>query len=334
MRTLSGEAGLPVASRAQATQRRLAVWTDREWELPGRTTLTLGLRGETVRSQATADGLPASTRQGFVQPSLHTRTPIGEDLQWRTNLARITRLPRVWDLVDRSIPSQGGNSLSNPDTEGNPALRPETAWALDTGFERRLPGQGLWGVSVFVRSIDDVLASTTRLAEGRWVSRRENVGDALAWGLESELKTGLGWLGLGEDWTLSANGSLLQSRMTRGADRGARIPGQARYTATFGVARPVRRSGGWFGGATLTLTGPAQLRTVGLAGHERSRAALDVYIGNGVRGLGYWRLGVFNVGDAPYRRERGSLDAAGRETLERSSLRLTPRVYLSVGTQF
>lgn len=332
--TLTGEAGLSQASRAQATQRRLAVWTDREWELPGRTTLTLGLRGEAVRSQAAADGLPASARQGFVQPSLHTRTPIGDDLQWRANLARITRLPRVWDLVDRSIPSQGGNSLSNPDTEGNPALRPETAWALDTGFERRLPGQGLWGVSVFVRSIDDVLASTTRLAESRWVSRRENVGDALAWGLESELKTGLGWLGLGDDWTLSANGSLLQSRMTRGADRGARIPGQARYTATLGVARPVRRSGGWFGGATLTLTGPSQLRAVGLSGRERSRAALDVYVGNGVRGLGYWRLGVFNVGDAPYRRARGYLDAAGHDTIERSSLRLTPRVYLSAGTQF
>ena len=39
----------------------------------------------------------------------------------------------------------------------------------------------------------------------------------------------------------------------------------SRCGSTPSVARPVRRSGGWFGGATLTLTGPSQLRAVGLS---------------------------------------------------------------------
>jgi hypothetical protein len=52
-----------------------------------------------------------------------------------------------------------------------------------------------------------------------------------------------------------------------------------------------------------------------------------------VRGLGYWRLGVFNVGDAHFRRDR--VDASGAVPLvSRSSMQWTPRAYLTVGTQF
>ena len=56
-------------------------------------------------------------------------------------------------------------------------------------------------------------------------------------------------------------------------------------------------------------------------------------LGQLVRGLGYWRLGVFNVGDAHFRRDR--VDASGAVPLiSRSSMQWTPRAYLTVGTQF
>ena len=331
-------AGAPEASAAEATLRRTAVWTDREWELPASTTLTLGLRAESVHARALssdADGSRRSTlRETYLQPSLHTRTPIGEALQWRSNLAHITRTPRIWDLIDRTIPSQGANSVNNPDYTGNPDLRPETAWTLDTGFERRLGADGLAGLSLFVRRVDDVLAVSVSQVDGRWVASRDNVGDATVWGLEGDLKSGLAWAGLGSDWTLSVNGSVLQSRMTSGPDRGARIPGQARYLATVTVAKPVRATGGWYGGATLTVTGPSQLRTTGTSGRERTRVTLDVHVGSVVRGWGYWRLGVFNVGDAPYRRERHYQDVQRGDVEESSRMTLTPRIYMTVGTRF
>lgn len=323
----------PVDSALESRVRRAVLWAQNEWELPGATTLTLGLRGEQVTLGA-GGAAPVGQRQWtFLQPSLHTRTPLSDVLQWRVNLARVTQLPRVWDLVDRVIPSQGSNSLSNPDTVGNPLLRPEVTWTLDTGLERRL-GAGHVGFNVFVRSVSDVAAPSLSRIDARWVEQRSNVGDAMVWGLEADARTSLGWLGLGREWTLSANASLLQSRMTEGPNVGRRIPGQARYVASATAARPIPRAGGWFGGTTLSLTGRAdQDVNPLLTGRSHARAALDAYIGQLVRGWGYWRVGVYNVGNARFRRDR--VDASGAvPVLSASSMQLTPRVYLTVGTQF
>ena len=332
---VDNQSGAGLAS-LDAVLERQVLWGQNEWEVFGGSTLTAGLRGETLRIESGAAAVPvAQRRTSFLQPSLHLRTRVSEQLQFRANLARVTRNPRVWDLLDRSVPSQGRNSLSNPDSAGNPGLRPETAWTLDTGFERRLGDLGQAGANLFVRRTEDTIAPTLTLAGGRWVEQRVNIGDALVWGLELDAKTGLAWLGLASDWTLSANASLLQSRMTSGINRGERIPGQARYTASMTVAKPVRRSGGLFGGATLALTGPADLNTApGFTGRDGARAMLDLYIGNVVRGLGYWRVGVFNVGDALHERQRSYVDASGAARQADSRMRLTPRLYLTVGTQF
>jgi outer membrane receptor for ferrienterochelin and colicins len=314
--------------------RRQVLWGQNEWELPANTTLTAGLRAESLAISGSDAALLAERRTNLLQPSLHLRTPIGEQLQWRMNLSRVTRNPNIWDLVDRRIPSQGSNGLDNPDTAGNPALRPEVAWTLDTGLERRLAPQGQLGLNLFVRRLHDTIATVTTLDAGRWTERRGNVGRAIVWGLEVDAKTGLTWLGLGADWTLSANASLLQSRMLDGVDAGSRIPGQARYTASASIAKPVPRAGGLFGGATLTLTGPAQLNSAPASGRTAARTSLDVYLGALVRGWGYWRVGVFNIGDAPFERTRQFVDGAGNGVETRSRMTLTPRVYLTVGTQF
>lgn len=324
---------LPVNAGQEAGVRRWVLWGQNEWELPATTTLTLGLRGERVELRGGSSAGSASRQWNILQPSLHTRTPLSDALQWRVNLARVTQLPRVWDLVDRVIPSQGSNSLGNPDTIGNPNLRPQVAWTLDTGLEQRL-ATGHAGLNLFVRRMSDVLAPSLERTGDRWVEQRANVGDALVWGLEADVRTGLAWLGLGRDWTLSANASLLQSRMTSGPNEGRRIPGQARYVATLTAAKPMPRAGGWYGGATLSMTGRAdQDINATLTGHNRASAMLDFYVGQLVRGLGYWRLGAYNVGDANFRRER--VDASGSvPLLSRSSMQWTPRVYLTVGTQF
>lgn len=318
-----------------AQLERYAVWGQNEWDVGGNT-LTAGLRGETLVTRAgLAAALPARHSSTFLQPSLHLRMPVNDDSQFRANLSRVTRNPRIWDLVDRTVLSQGANSLVNPDTAGNPDLKAETSWTLDAGYERRLPQQGQVGANLFVRRVSDAMASQTTRSGGRWLERRVNAGDATVWGLELDAKAGLAWMGLGRDWTLAANASLLQSRMTSGSNVGARIPGQPRYTASVTVAKPIRRDGGLFGGGTLSVTGPMAFDTSpGISGREHARAALDLYIGNVHKGLGYWRVGVFNISDAPYRRSRSYLDANGQPGTNTSEITLTPRLYLTVGAQF
>lgn len=315
---------------------RHVLWGQNEWEAFHGGTLTAGLRGEVLSVSSTSGATTlVDRRTSFLQPSLHLRKPLSPDLQFRANAARITRNPRIWDLIDRTIVGQGVNSIVNPDSIGNPDLRPETAWTLDTGFERRLPQDGQGGLNLFVRRTSDTIATVARLSGGRWVEQRVNVGDAVVWGLELDAKTGLAWLGLPRDWTLAANAGLLQSRMTSGVNDGKRIPGQPRYTASITVAKPIRRTGGFFGGTTLALTGPSDLDTSpGITGRDKARAQLDVYVGQLVRGWGYWRIGVFNIGDMRHERTRNYTDAAGGAATSSSVMTLTPRVYLTVGTQF
>lgn len=325
----------PARLNIGVTTQRRALWGQNEWELPASTTLTAGLRYESLTIRSSDAGLLERRSTHYLQPSLHARTPIDENLQFRANVARVTRNPGIWDLVDRSVPSQGSNSINNPDNVGNPNLRPEVAWTLDAGFERRLAPQGQVGFNLFVRQLRDTIASTVTFNGSRWVEQRSNVGDATVWGLEADARTGLTWAGLGRDWTLSANASLLQSRMTSGINEGNRIPGQARYLASVTIAKPLRRTGGFFGGGTLSMTGPSQQNSSpGITGHADSRTALDLYIGSVLPKLGYWRVGVFNIGNARFWRERNYVDNSGTVVRNESGMTLTPRVYLTIGTQF
>ena len=326
--------GNNTASLRASTQRSV-LWGQNEWALAGSTTLTAGLRFENLSAYSADSSVLADQQWRIWQPSLHTRTPLNDDLQWRFNLARITREPNVFDLSNRYAPSTGVNSVNNPDSAGNPTLRPEVAWTLDTGFERRLRDQGQMGINLFVRQLQDTLANIVMPVDGRWVQQRANVGNAIVWGLESDVKSDLHWLGLARDWTLSAQASLLNSRMTSGPLVDNRISGQAHYTASLNIAKPMRRSGGFFGGATLSMTGPAQLNSgSGVVGQEQARATLDVYLGQVLPKLGYWRISLYNIGNAPFKRQSSYADSNGQAVQDYSSMRLTPRFYFTIGTQF
>jgi outer membrane receptor for ferrienterochelin and colicins len=328
--------GAPTAIALDARTERRVLWAQNEWMLPAKTTLTAGLRLQQLQTRSLDPTLLQEQQHNFLQPSIHTRTPLGEDSQWRFNAARVTRNPNVWDLLNRSNPSQGTNSINNPDGIGNPNLRAEVATTLDTGLERKLGETGQMGAGVFVRQLSDVMATRTSLVGGRWAEQRSNVGNATVWGIETDAKTGLTALGFGRDWTLSANASVLQSRMTAGDTVGSRIPGQARYLANVNIAKPLRRTGGWFGGASMSLVGAADLDTSpGVSGSDRARRSFDMYVGSVYPKLGYWRLGIYNIGNAKYIKDRYYASASGTTAYQDSSvLSFTPRVYVTVGTQF
>jgi outer membrane receptor for ferrienterochelin and colicins len=210
---------------------------------------------------------------------------------------------------------------------------------LDFGLEKRLAGLGQTGVNVFLREQRDVLARRVYLASnGRWEEQPDNVGSATVWGIETDIRTNLVWAGLGPDWSLSANASLLQSKMRDGPAAGERIPGQARYLANVNLAKPLKITGGWYGGTTVAIHGSSDqagsTAAYHAAGRQGSHAQLDVFIGSVIPAIGFWRLNVYNITNYKQSRQRTVTDANGISYSESTARRLTPRVFLTFGTRF
>ena len=320
--------------------RRSALWGQYEWPLESaKTTLTFGLRAQDTEINALSSGVQTHYQHLFWQPSINARTTLTESTQFRWNLARIVRNPRVWEINGVRQPNATVNTANSPDFQGNPALRPQTTLTMDVGVDHRLSIGGQAGLNLFVRNQSDVIGrSLTYSATTGWLEQPGNIGNAIVWGIESDVRTNLKWIGLPADWTLSANASLLQSRMKDGLADGQRIPGQARYLANLNIAKPLRTSGGWYGGASLALTGASDFNTSNLpnastVGSEKAYGQLDLYVGSVFPALGFWRLNVFNVTDFRQDRSRTVVDngIVYRDNFVR---RLTPRWFLTFGTRF
>ena len=339
--SVSSAAGVATPLDSDATSRRKTLWTQYELPLESvKTSATLGLRAQDFTVNATAAGVPSRYHDLAWQPSLNTRTALTDNLQYRVNLARIARNPRVWELAPVNQPNLSANSPNEPDYRGNPGLRPESTVTFDTGIERRLAEGGQAGLNLFVRKQSNLIRRRLSLVGARWVEQPDNIGRALVWGLETDVRTNLAWAGLGRDWNMSANASLLNSRMSESALPDMRVPGQPRYLANLNIAKPLRQSGGWYGGGTLTLHGASDLGTVSgpgvvTTGRQRAHTQLDLYVGSVIPRVGFWRLNVNNITDYRQQRERTVSDAtAGSVFSEESERRLTPRLLLTVGTRF
>lgn len=319
-----------------ASIQRLVLWGQNEWTIAKKSTLTAGLRVESITRETSYDGVSLSDHRTQLQPSLHSRTALSDTLQLRLNLARTTKLPMVTDMIERVTPSVGSNSPTRPDTVGNAGLKPETTLSFDVGFEARLPNRGQAGINLFVRSVDELIVRRTAQVAGRWLQRPENIGKAMMWGVETDLKTPLAGLGIPGGWNLNATASLLQSRIdARDSGIDGRIPGQAHYLLNINVAKPMPRTTGFFGGATLNLQGASDIgNTSSTSGREHATATVEVFTGQLIQGLGFWRLSLSNLTNVKKNRERIDIDALGGVRSERSWERSDRRIFLMFGTRW
>lgn len=180
-----------------------------------------------------------------LNPSVHLLySPTATD-QFRLSVARTIRRPD-YDLISpvTQLESPGDDDI----TTGNPLLRNQTAWGIDVGYERRLPGNGIFGVNAFYRDIKDLI-ELVRIGDnddgGAFTPR--NIGDGEVWGLEFDLSTPLGFIGL-PDTGLFANYTYLDSS-TRdpftGEDR--RFNNQPHHVYNVGFIQTVRPLNASFG---------------------------------------------------------------------------------------
>lgn len=191
---------------------RIAAFTQDEWTLTPHWAAHAGLRWEGIRTRS--DGFDAGAASSNVSnnssvwsPLLHAvwkPDPKGSD-QLRMSLTRTYRSPSLQNLIARpSVNSrsplidENGNPQQNTPTSadrvGNPDLKPELATGLDLAFERYIQSGGILSANVFYRQISNYMRSVTSLqtvnyaSTPRYVSRTENIGDAVTQGIELEAR--------------------------------------------------------------------------------------------------------------------------------------------------
>jgi len=186
-----------------AASRRVAVYAQNEWEPNPHWAAHAGLRLENIRTSGSVavDAPTVSNESSVLTPLLHAvwRPDLAAKDQFRASLTRSYRSPDLARLIARpTINSfylnRGSNTELHPDSAGNPDLMPELAVGLDVAFEHYLSGGGLLSANVFVRKIDNLMRNRVALESvswadaPRWVSRMQNIGNAITSGVELEAK--------------------------------------------------------------------------------------------------------------------------------------------------
>lgn len=244
---------------------RLAAFVQDEWK-QGSDSWSAGLRWETMRTAAhDRDNAAVRQRSNVFSPVLEWMRRLPGDSQLRLGASRSYKAPNMLDLIPRRFTADNNNSPTNPDTQGNPALRPELAWGLDAGIDYYFAKDSLFSASIYARDIDDVILSSVHRDGQRWVSMPANNGGARVLGITLETR-----LPLSAALTLRANATFNRSRLDSLAGPDNRLAAQTPFSGT--AALSYKR-------ATLTLDaeysyeagGPARLSatTIAIAPYQR-----------------------------------------------------------------
>lgn len=236
-----------------ASTSRFAAYAQDEWNLTPQWAAHAGLRWEGIATRGASgeNGTGQQTNRSKVwTPLMHAvwkPEPDSRD-QVRFSLTRSYRSPTLQNLIGRPslnsrYPAPGSNTPTQPDRAGNPNLRPELATGLDIAFERYPAAGGLLSANLFHRQIRNYMRSQTALeavswspGQPRFVSRPQNIGDAMTQGLELEAKLRLSdVIDAAPKLDLRANASLFRSRVKAVPGPDNRLDQQPGYTANLGA---------------------------------------------------------------------------------------------------
>ena len=208
-------------------------------------------------------------------PSASLKLNVGNNGRITASVARTLRRPELNFISPAVLEAELGDN----DLLGNPQLEPETAWGGDIGYEHRI-GSGIVGVNVFYRDVSNLIELTNTLVEGSegpgtFVLQPQNVGDGKVYGIEFDVSTDLGFIGL-PDTGIFGNFSYLDSEITDGfGDR--RFNGQSKYVYNVGFIQDVKSWDAAFG-ATYRKQGRAFDRIVGEEIFTSYGADLEIFV--------------------------------------------------------
>lgn len=264
---------------------RLALFAQDEWAVSPRLQAYLGLRWEGLRTATEGRALAqVSSTSSVLSPITQLLWKLGGKDQLRFSLSRTYKAPAVRNLVPRRYTVNNANGPTNPDVRGNPGLKPELAWGIDTAYESYFGKNGVASVSAYARRIDAVTVQTLYQEDGAWISTPFNNGKAKVAGLEFDARFPLrSVLPSAPDMDLRANAARNWSRVDAVPGPDNRLGDQARVTANIGVDARIGQQATAGMNLNLQFGGASQISR-----HLRSDTGpvrvLDVY--------GVWKAGA------------------------------------------
>ncbi|WP_333845282.1 TonB-dependent receptor plug domain-containing protein [Limnohabitans sp.] len=272
----------------RASTMRYAVYSQDEWQLTPNWSTHVGARSEGLTTEGSTSAGDVTNRNSVFTPLLHAMwrpDPNSRD-QVRMSLTRSFKTPSMPILLARRAYTRDDNSATNPDVSGNPNLKPEIATGLDVAVERYLPQGGVLSASVFHRRVQNLIRSVTTLepgVTGRWLSRPQNISEAVTEGVELEAKFRLDqWIAEAPHIDLRNNLSFYRSRVLSVMGPDNRLDQQPTMTANLGADYRLKSAPLTIGGNVnynpgySTRLSAEQLTTVS------QKQVMDVY--------GLWRL--------------------------------------------
>ena len=225
-------------SELQAQSKRYAIYSQDEWQLTPHWATHLGARYESLTTQGATGASEVTNRNSVFTPLLHAMwrpNPESRD-QVRTSLTKSFKTPGMASLLARRIYSKDPSSPTSPDTMGNPDLKPEVATGLDVSVERYLPQGGVLSATLFHRRIQNLIRNVTRPDGAGYLSRPENISQAVTEGVELEAKFRMDqWIEDAPHIDLRNNLSFYRSRVLSVMGPDNRLDQQPSVTANVGA---------------------------------------------------------------------------------------------------
>jgi outer membrane receptor protein involved in Fe transport len=195
--------------------------------------------------------------------------------QLRFALTRTYRAPAVQTLIPHRFNSVNNNQ-TDPDSIGNPNLKPELALGVDAAWEHYWAEGALVSVSASARNIDNNTRNQTVFDGSRWLSMPMNTGHAQARGIELETKFPL------KAVMATATALDLRASLSRNWSSVDGIPGpnnrlmnQTPLSATLGA--DYKRGAFSAGGSFVFKNGGEVRLSANQLGYESVRRELDLY---------------------------------------------------------
>jgi len=169
---------------------RLALYGQDEWNVTPAWSVYLGARWEGIRTSTSGNTYAEiKNNSSVLSPVAQTlyKLPGTKGDQLRLAVTRTYKAPGQQQIIPHRFTSVN-NSQTEPDTIGNPNLKPELALGVDASYEHYWAEGALLSASVSTRRITDYTRNLVSFDGARWISSPTNSGDARTYGLELEAK--------------------------------------------------------------------------------------------------------------------------------------------------